>query len=52
LRFKASHGNKSENIFQKYPTQKRAGKVAQVVEHLPNKPDALSSKKRKEGKKD
>jgi hypothetical protein len=34
---------KSETLSQKYPTQKRAGGVAQVVEHLPSKCEALSS---------
>jgi hypothetical protein len=33
----------NETLSQKYPTQKRAGKVAQVVEHLPNKREAPSS---------
>jgi hypothetical protein len=43
-----------ETPSQKYPTQKRAGKVAQVVEHLPSKCEALSSDpsstKKKKGK--
>jgi hypothetical protein len=32
-----------ETISQKNPTQKRAGGVTQVVEHLPSKHKALSS---------
>jgi hypothetical protein len=32
-----------ESLFQKYPTQNRAGRVAQVVEYLPSKCKALSS---------
>jgi hypothetical protein len=34
--------NESETLSQKYPTQKRAGGVAQVIEHLPRMPEALS----------
>jgi hypothetical protein len=34
---------KSKTLSQKYPTQKRAGGVTQVVEHLPSKRDTLSS---------
>jgi hypothetical protein len=34
---------KSETLAQKYPTQKRAGKVAQVAEHLPIKCEAPNS---------
>jgi hypothetical protein len=34
---------KSETLSQKYPTQKRASGVAQVVEHLPSKLEALTS---------
>jgi hypothetical protein len=30
-------------LSQKYPTQKRTGRVAQVVEHLPSKCEVLSS---------
>jgi hypothetical protein len=32
-----------ETPSQKYPTQKRASEVAQEVEHLPSKCEALSS---------
>jgi hypothetical protein len=32
-----------EPLSQKYPTKKRAGGMAQVVEHLPSKCEALSS---------
>jgi hypothetical protein len=32
-----------ETLSQKYPTQKRAGRVAQVVESLPSKQEAPSS---------
>jgi hypothetical protein len=32
-----------KTLSQKYPTQRMAGKVAQVVAHLPNKHKALSS---------
>jgi hypothetical protein len=39
----ASPGIVRENLSQKYPTQKRAGGVTEVVEHLPNKCEALSS---------
>jgi hypothetical protein len=35
--------NSSRDRFLKYPTQKRAGRVTQVVEHLPSKCEALSS---------
>jgi hypothetical protein len=34
--------NESETLSQKYPTQKRAGGVAQVVEWLPSKQEAMS----------
>jgi hypothetical protein len=34
---------KSKNLSQKYPAQKRAVRVAQVVKHLPSKHEALSS---------
>jgi hypothetical protein len=33
-----------KNLSQKYPTQKRTGGMAQVVEHLPSKHEALNSK--------
>jgi hypothetical protein len=33
---------KSETLSQKYLTQKRAGKVTEVVEHLPRKCEALT----------
>jgi hypothetical protein len=33
-----------ETLSQKYPAQKKAGRVTQGVEHLPSKCDALSSK--------
>jgi hypothetical protein len=39
-----------ESLSGKCPTQKRAGGVVQVVESLPSKREALSSKLRKEGK--
>jgi hypothetical protein len=32
-----------KTLSQKYLTQKRAGEVTQVVEHLPSKTEALSS---------
>jgi hypothetical protein len=32
-----------ETLSQKYLTQNRAGGMDQVVEHLPSKPEALSS---------
>jgi hypothetical protein len=32
-----------ETLSWKYPTHKRAGRVAQIVEHLPSKCEALSS---------
>jgi hypothetical protein len=45
-----------ETLSQKYLTQKRTDRVAQVVEHLPSKPDALNSDpnttKKKKKKKD
>jgi hypothetical protein len=31
-----------ETLFQKYPTQNRVGKVAEVVKHLPSKHEALA----------
>jgi hypothetical protein len=43
-----------ETLPRKYPTQKRASRVAQVVEDLPSKHEALSSvppKKTKQNKK-
>jgi hypothetical protein len=40
-----------EILSRKYPTQKRAGRVAQVVEHLPSKYEALSSNSSTEKKK-
>jgi hypothetical protein len=39
----ASLSNKSETLSQKYPTQERAGGVAQVIEYLSSKCEALSS---------
>jgi hypothetical protein len=44
-----------ETLFQKHPTQKRAGGMAQAVECLPSKYEALnlnpsSAKKKKEKK--
>jgi hypothetical protein len=33
-----------ETLSWKYPTQKRAGRVAQVVEHLPSKREAAEFK--------
>jgi hypothetical protein len=56
-RFEVSPGQiVRETLSQKYPTQKRAGKVAQVVERLPSKYEALSlnpntTKKKKNKKK-
>jgi hypothetical protein len=42
--FEASPGQiVLKTLFPKYPTQKRAGRVAQVVERLPSKREALSS---------
>jgi hypothetical protein len=35
--------NSSNTLSQKYPTQKRAAGVTQVVEHLPSKREAHSS---------
>jgi hypothetical protein len=32
-----------KTLLRKYPTEKRAGRVAQVVEPLPNKHEALNS---------
>jgi hypothetical protein len=32
-----------KTLSQKYPTEKRAGGVVQVVENLPSKPEAPSS---------
>jgi hypothetical protein len=40
LRFKS---NLSKTLSQNNPTQKRAGGVAQVVDHLPSKCETLSS---------
>jgi hypothetical protein len=40
---KVSQGNKSETLSQKYPTLKRADGVAQLVECLLGKCEALSS---------
>jgi hypothetical protein len=37
------HWAKSKTLSQKYPTQKWAGRVAQVVQCLPGKCEALSS---------
>jgi hypothetical protein len=46
---------KSETLSQKYPTEKKAGRVAQVVKYEPSKCEALSSNpnttKKKKGKK-
>jgi hypothetical protein len=46
-------------LWQKYPTQNRAGRVSQVVQYLPSRCEALSSnpstgkkKKRKERRKE
>jgi hypothetical protein len=56
LWFEASQNNR-ETLFQKYPTQRGAGGVAQVVECLPNKykvlslnPSAAKKKKKKKHK--
>jgi hypothetical protein len=35
--------NDYETLSQKHPTQKRAGEVAQVIQHLPSKCKALNS---------
>jgi hypothetical protein len=32
-----------KTLSEKYPTQNRTSRVAQVAEHLPSKPEALSS---------
>jgi hypothetical protein len=40
---KPALGNSSQDLSQKYPTQKRAGRVAEVVECLPSKGEVLSS---------
>jgi hypothetical protein len=40
-----------ETLSCKYPTQKRAGKVAQVVEHLSSKCETLNSNPPKKTKK-
>jgi hypothetical protein len=40
-----------ETLSQKYPTQNRAGRVAQVVEHLPSKPGSNPSTAPKKEKK-
>jgi hypothetical protein len=42
--FKASSGNKSETLSQKYPAQKRTGGVTHVAELLPSRHEALNSK--------
>jgi hypothetical protein len=51
VRDQKDHCSKSREIVQKtlsqkYPTQKRAGRVTQVVEHLPSKHEALSTTER------
>jgi hypothetical protein len=43
--------NESETLSQIYPTQKRAGRVDQVVECLPSKHESLSSNPKTTGKK-
>jgi hypothetical protein len=49
LKFKASWDKQFKRpYFEKYPTQKRASGVAQVVECLPSKHEALSSNPRRE----
>jgi hypothetical protein len=40
-----------ESLSQKYPTQNRVGRVAEVVERLPNTCRALSTTKKKKKKK-
>jgi hypothetical protein len=40
---KPPQANSSRNPILKYPIQKMAGTVTQVVEHLPSKCEALSS---------
>jgi hypothetical protein len=40
-----------KTLSQKYPTQNRAGRVAQVVEHLPSKPGSNPSTAPKKEKK-
>jgi hypothetical protein len=56
-----TQANSSSDPFSKYPTQKRAGRVTQLAEHLPNKCEDLNSnskpqyckkKKKKERKKE
>jgi hypothetical protein len=42
---------KTKTLSQIYPTQKEAGEVAQVVEYLPNKGEALSSNPKTKKKK-
>jgi hypothetical protein len=50
---KPSQANGSQDpILKKYSTQKWAGGVVQIVEHLPNKCEALSSNPSTEKKKD
>jgi hypothetical protein len=44
---KQARGKVPKTLFWKYPIQKRAGRVARVVEHLPSKHEAMSSKKKK-----
>jgi hypothetical protein len=41
-----------KTLSQKYPTQKRAGRVTQVLEHLPSKHEALTSNPSTTQKKD
>jgi hypothetical protein len=50
-RFKASPGQiVQKTVFQKHPTQNRAGGVVQVVQGLPSKCEALSSPKNQNNK--
>jgi hypothetical protein len=48
---KARPGHKSETLFQKCLTEKRAGGVAQVLEHMLSKYEALSTNIRSTHKK-
>jgi hypothetical protein len=51
LRFKASPGNKSETLSQKYLAPERTDGVVQMVGHLPSKHEALNSNPRAAKKK-
>jgi hypothetical protein len=43
IRFQVSTGNSLQDSILETTNSNRAGRVAQVVEPIPNKPDALSS---------